>query len=1001
PSLEALYSALQEISNELADPKIVHHTRESLIRSAIYILEETCRSRDGMGFDIQKLLIPTESSTLAPAPSVLFNDMGELAPTPQPGLFFAHSFLSPALAQTIGLRKISEEEFARDEDDMDSFHIGEDLTARIQGVLMEYAIDHSSNEWIANADDAKARSFTFLIDEAKFHGKHVIGGLAEFQPEPALVIHNDGVFEEKDFQGLGNIGRGGKTGDTDSIGRFGLGALSFYHFTEFWPRRSPHELSRTVGTAFYKQLISSTEPILLTVEDKPIAPVDAIVHLYHTSPAAVRKVLTVLKVSNYVSSPHFDTSFLDDWGTLRRDSPTEVATILRENAAALQRMWHPIPTPSSKFSSEDVLSILEYLVGDKQPLAGVPLLLRDDGKLAVFQPQDHPSVFASHRGDIADLFGRSAVLSLAVSEVDAQKLAQLGVNVKMLDAEGMRELLRNHNDPITPARQRPTNDRQREWHHQLLTFLARPAAPVKLDDLANLPLLPTVGRDIAISLEYANEDSVWWRSIIEDQSLTTVILQLGIVSVDNLPGELLKMETIDLPRILKLLARFEHELQRLHERVNQADWAKFVRYVKQFIQPNILANHFSSTDFRMLINLPLFEGRQGSNNLPFVSSSQVLMMPSGVSMQDVARYLPNDVIFAMPSMELTAILRRGSDHHRMLSFDNLLGRLQIPAQLPEGTDAEFATLLRLITTYRVEAYHGRLVPDLNRVIRRADQMFDHRVELFSTAYEDRPELFVHHGFRNLIDNLLSLGIQREVTSQRLLECIQAIDNNVRGGLEVGRRATWVWNYVNDAPQPIRGFSFNQIRGLRFIPRHNQRHPSDSNLDHYARELPPIVSLDELCGPERASLVWTQRASFATTPTTLLKAVYAEVGEPTPPDVVQHLVVLATQIGPARAQSPLLFSEVRRVYDWLLSNKDDVSALLQPLSGQPLWLNVNSDQDTWTWRSAEQLVFDLEYDSGQHFDAKNFLTRYRPLLISVGAKEFHYAELRSTTPSSAN
>ncbi|KAG9044331.1 hypothetical protein FS837_008337 [Tulasnella sp. UAMH 9824] len=1294
PSLEALYSALQEISHELADPRIAHLTRDSLIRSAISILEETCRSRDGMGFDVQQLLIPTEASTLAPVPSVLFNDMGDLAPTPQPGLSFVHPFLSPALAQTIGLRKISEEEFARDEDDIDSFHIGEDLTARIQGVLMEYAIDHSSNEWIANADDAKARSFTFLIDEAKFNGKRVVGGLAEFQSEPALVIHNDGVFSEKDFQGLGNIGRGGKAGDMDSIGRFGLGALSFYHFTElplaisgsdllildpsqrylprlksgarrtgirvplsicqmrypdqlkpfeglfgfraadgeyrgtifrfplrttkqakesklstnslsalgasdvvnrfyayasqslfftksvhkvlamrrdpdlslrsiwsvtappkslpdapeasmsisrvelrlttpnsgstttehwliaqtrvdqaefpsdlhdlfpryrlpsptfgiamnlsakesikesrlfatlplpvaislpvhihatwilaqdrrsircdapdaggrrpldsqynyhileniipglylrcltvivrdypnlirhFWPRKSAHELSRTVATAFYKQLISSTEPILLTVEDKPIAPVDAIVHIYHNSPAAVRKVLTELKVPNYVSSPHFETNFLDDWGTLRRDSPTEVAAILRENAAALRRLWQPIPTSSSRFNSNDVLSILEYLMGDNQPLAGIPMLLRDDGQLAVFQPQDHPSVFASHRGDIADLFGRSAVLSFAVSEVLAQKLAQLGVNVKMLDAEGMRELLRNHNDPITPARERPTNDRQRKWHHDLLTFLARPAAPVKLDDLANLPLLPTVGGDIAISLDYAKEDSVWWRSITEDRSLTTVILQLGIVSVDNLPGDLLKIETIDLPRILKLLARFEYELQRLHERVNQGDWANFVRYVKAWIQPNVLA-HLSNTDFRMLINLPLFEGRQGSNNLSFVSSSQVQMMPPGVSMQDVARYLPNDVIFAMPSMELTAILRRGSDHHRILSFDNLLSRLQIPAQLPEGTDAEYATLLRLITTYRVEAYQGRLVPDLNRVIRRADQMFDHRVELFSTAYENRPELFVHHGFRHLIDSLVPLGIQREVTSQRLLECIQAIDNNVRGGLDVGRRATWLWNYVNDAPQPIRGISFNQIRSLRFVPRHNQRHPSDSNLDHYARELPAIVSLNELCGPERASLAWTQRASFATTPTTLLKAVYAEVGEPTPPDVVQHLVVLATQIGPAHAQSPLLFSEIRRVYDWLLSNKDDVSTLLRELSGRPLWLNINSEQDTWTWRSAEQLLFDLEYDSGQHFDVKNFLTRYRPLLISIGAKEVYYADLRSTTPSSAN
>ncbi|KAG8972482.1 hypothetical protein FRC05_009835 [Tulasnella sp. 425] len=1300
PSLAALYSALQEILNELSEPGIAHHDRDDGIRTAISILEETTRSRDSPEFDIQQLLIPTESFVLAPAPTVLLNDMGDAPPTPQPGLFFAHPSVSSALAYTLGIRKISEEEFARDEDDIDAFHMAEDLTARIQGVLTEYAIDHSSNEWIANADDAKARSLTFLVDEAEFKvdPKRVVGGLTEFQSGPALVVHNDGVFTEKDFQGLGNIGRGGKAGDMDSIGRFGLGALSFYHFTElplavsgrhlllldpsqrylprsragttrtgirvslsicamkypdqlkpleglfgfraadgyyngtifrfplrtasqaaksklsknsfsavgvsdvvnrfygyanqslfftksvgsisamrrdpdlsqdlhriwsvtasretirdglensmlasymqlqlttpnsgrttterwlvtqtrmdqaefppafqhlfsryrlpspsfgiamnlsakdvptdsrlfatlplpvsislpihihatwilaqdrrsircdapdaggnrsmdsqynrhllenvipglylrslavivnhyptlirhFWPRKSQDGLSQIVGSAFYKQLISSTEPVLLTVEGKPIAPVDAIVHLYRMSPAAVRKVLTELNVPNYVSTPHFDMSFLDDWGSLRRDSPTEVAMLLREYVTDVWRLWHspPQPTGTRKFSTEEALSILEYLMKERVPLSGVPLLLRGDGELAVFQNSDHRSVFASHRGDIAELFGGNTVVSTAVAELVAEKLSQLGVNVKMLDAEGMRELLRNHHDPITPARQKSTDEPQREWHTKLLTFLARPTSPAKIADLANLPLLPTVGRDIAISLDYANEDSVWWRSALEDQSLTTVIRQLGVISVDLLPGELLKMESIDLPRVLQLLARFEHDLQRIHEQVQQEDWVNFVGYLKTWILPAQLAR-LSGPDFKTLANIPIFEGRQGANHLPFVSSSQVHMMPERVSLETVARYLPNDTIFAIPSMELVAILKRGHGHNRILSFESLLHRLQIPDHLPEETDGEFTALLQLITTNPAGPYHGRLVPDMNRITRRPDQMFDHQVELFSTAFENRPELFIHPTFRDLTDNLLSLGLQREVTPQRLLESIQAVDTDVKNGLDVGRRATWVWNYVNDAPQPIRGISWGQIRSLQFIPRDNQRHPSDSNLDRYARDLPAIVSLDELCIPERASLVWTQRASFVSTPTTILKAVYSEIGEPTPPDVVRHLVELATEVGPALMQSPLLFSEVRGVYDWLQSNKDNVSELLRLLSGQPLWLNVESDQDTWTWRSADELVFDLQYDGGQHFDVRNFLTRYRTLLVDVGAREYRYAELPSAPPSTEN
>ncbi|KAG9014082.1 hypothetical protein FRB90_005630, partial [Tulasnella sp. 427] len=1229
PSMNSMYAALQEVSNELSEQGIKVHERDHLIRTSIAILEEINRNRDSIEFDPHQLLIPTESFTLAPALTVLFNDMGDASPTPQPGLAFAHPSLSQALAYTLGLRKISEEEFARDEDDIDAFHIAEDLTARIQSVLMEYDMDHSSNEWIANADDAKARSFTFLIDEARFEGRRVLGGLTEFQSGPALVIHNDGVFTEKDFQGLGNIGRGGKADETDSIGRFGLGALSFYHFSEtifrfplrtalqaaesklskhsfsaldasevvnrfysnasqslfftksvtsiaairrspdlnihstwsitasrnrmtigeegtttattldlvlaspnatgsqsekwmitesrmdsesfpptfhtlfpryrlpsptfgiamnvsakdtikesrlfatlplpisislpihihatwivaqdrrsircdapdagghrtmdsqynqhilenvipnlylrslaiiarhypklirnFWPRKPQDGLSRMVATSVYKQLISSTEPVLLTVENQPIAPVDAIVHFWHLSPAAVRKILTELKIPNYVPSPHFDTGFLDDWGSLRRDSPAEVAQVLRDGASMVQRLWRSNQQFPSKFNSDDVLSILEYLMKDKEPLEGVPLLPREDGQLSIFQSPDHRSVFASHKSDIADLFGRSVVVSSAVPELVVQKMAQCGVNVKELDAGGMRELLQHHNDPITPSREKATTDAQIDWHKNLLLFLAQPTPPVKIEELSNLPLLPTVGGDSVISRDYALENRVWWRSVLEDISFTRVILQLGITSVNLLPGTLEKTDPITLPRILGLLSRFDHNLQQIHEQVDEGGWASFARYLKTWIEPHPLSQ-LSSPHFSTLVNLPIFEGQRGPDRLPFVSASQVLVLPTGISLQGIAQYLPDNTIFAMPSMELTAILRRGNNHERALSFDNLLHRLQIPEQLAEGTENEYLGLLQLVTAHHGHPYQGRLIPDMNRDMQRPDHLYDHRVELFTVAFDGRPDLFIHPTFRHIVDNLRHLGLQHDVTPQRLLQCVRAVDSDARRGIEVGRRATWMWDYVNDAPQPIREVDFNELRALRFIPRHVQRHPANPDFDRHASDLPAVVSLDELYIPERMSIAWTQRASFVATPTAIIRAVFPELGEPTPPDVVRHLVQLATQVAPAHPQSSLVFSEIRRVYDWLQSNKKDTSGLLQSLSGQSLWLNVDSDSDTWTWRSAEELVFDLQYDGGQHFDVRNFLMRYRSLLVDVGAREYRYAELPSAATSTAN
>ena len=47
----------------------------------------------------------------------------------------------------------------------------------------------------------------------------------------ALFAHNDKVFTERDFEGYKDIGRGGKSEDVDSIGLFGRGSMSMYHFT--------------------------------------------------------------------------------------------------------------------------------------------------------------------------------------------------------------------------------------------------------------------------------------------------------------------------------------------------------------------------------------------------------------------------------------------------------------------------------------------------------------------------------------------------------------------------------------------------------------------------------------------------------------------------------------------------------------------------------------------------------------------------------------------------
>ncbi|KAG8947691.1 hypothetical protein FRC04_010535 [Tulasnella sp. 424] len=1286
PTKASLFSTLQEISTELSAPGVAVDTRDGLVRTSILILEELKRTIGGSESEFQKILVPTDACQLAPAPEVLFNDLGGDRTSPPPGLNFAHSQVSQSLASILGLRWLSEEEFSQDGDGIESFHMGEDLPVGIKGVLQDYDIDLSGNDWVAKADNAGAHSVTFLVDEASFDGRGVIAGLNSFQSGPALVVHNDGKFTDEDFRRLVNIGQGGKSGRTELTSRFGLGALSFYHFSEFpwvvsgkyclfldpsqqflprdrnarrsaalvplslcmsrypdqlkpleglfgfsskdgdyngtlfrfplrtaaqatksklldkyfsagditrqinhfyayarqslfftksldeisalcrtarhdsipmwsvrssrerisndaqnqvlasklslvlkasdaneisedwlitksegameefpenlrpvfsrhrlptaptcglalnlsaqssipnsrlfstlpltvstslpvhihatwilaqdrrsirydaadaashrpldsryneyllenaivslylktlalallhcprlvhqfWPRRTYDDLTRAVVTQIHKRIVSTQETILLSARNQPISPSKAIIHRSNKTPMVVQRVLTKLQISNYVPDPYFNTSFWEATGSLRFDSAKEVSRILRDNATAVKELWSDVNSNSSSFTPTDVMSILEYLESEGESLDGIPLLLRGDRQIVDFQSSGHRKIFASDRSELSDLFGSSTIVSLDLSDDEALSLVNPKLNVRQLDPQGMRDLLAHHTNPIAPASLKAINNADRDWYSKLLKFLTSPECPVQLEDLDDLPLLPAVNRDLVVSLRYANSGKIWWRYPYEDQVLSTILHQLDVTAVDILPEGFQRAEVPDLARILRLFGQLGLSSAQVLQKVTPEEWDAFVHWIKLWIHgPHI--EKLSASDFQILMELPLFSGRQGMNHLPFVSGSQVLMLPESVPLNVLARYLPPETVFAEYSPDLAAILQKGHNT-KNLSFADLLNRLRLPNQLSQDEDASFSALLDLIAASHHGSYHNQLIPDGNRVLRCPSELFDHRIELFSMAFEGRGERFVHPSFCHLIDGLVGLGVQRDVTSQILLRCIEEVDHDAVQGPEPVYRARWFWDYINTAPPQLRQIPFDSIRRLRFLPRHTQRHPSDPDFDGYARRFPNVVSPNDLCAPGHDLVVWTQRARFVAFPSPHLTAVYPLIGKPTMIDVLKHLVYLIADVSPNRPQSYILLDDIEKVYDWLMRNAE---GQLKSLAKHRLWLNVDSAQDEWTWCAADELVFGLAYDTGGCFMVRNFLLPYRTLLLGAGAHEYRVASLPTLTSS---
>lgn len=180
-----------------------------------------------------QLIIPDINGQFYPISQVHYNDLGDrayLVPLPS-DVYLASKKIDAdlALALRVTFLGLSGLEL-RDENDEED--MGEELTTRINNVLRQYTTEQAFGEFVSNAVDAKATAVGILIDERPGATSSLLSqSLAQLQG-PSLVIHNNALFEDKDFRGIRRIGRGGKEGRNDTIGQFGLGSLAMFHFAE-------------------------------------------------------------------------------------------------------------------------------------------------------------------------------------------------------------------------------------------------------------------------------------------------------------------------------------------------------------------------------------------------------------------------------------------------------------------------------------------------------------------------------------------------------------------------------------------------------------------------------------------------------------------------------------------------------------------------------------------------------------------------------------------------
>ncbi|KAF7363913.1 hypothetical protein MSAN_01049400 [Mycena sanguinolenta] len=647
------------------------------------------------------------------------------------------------------------------------------------------------------------------------------------------------------------------------------------------------------------------------------------------------------------------------------------------------------------FSSKHILitmvdAVLLFLLKGGISVSDLPLLVKSDGTLTHGNSQC-PIKYVLKGVAIPDIFPHSDFLHENMDEETQNLLIRsTGVNVRLFDASGAIELVKKY----IQAQPRCTHSSEvQQWitrFWEIYRYLPGPPAPSSLD---SLPLIPTASGEY-ISLQYCRRDDV----ITEPgrPALVSAMRKLAIVFC-RVPEPL--RATFDKPFNLQ---SFLNAI-RLQRDPFDGLSSDETREIRDWVRSDLYT--CTSTESRTVVKgLPIWEARQ-NNRTVLIEASRLEMLPiDGLDSEIFDGFTRSETAIANYNPGLETVLFWAPQTPRVTS-ERLAQLLFFPDFLhPSNMDRYSALLAGFLNI----GGQGMIpVPDGNCRLRPVNNLYDHSVELFATALQSfEQSLFLHPDFRHMQPQLRSKGLHSQVDWESFLHCANTVDDDlvVRGlpEAQVMPRAEVVCAFYNSSlPRIVMGktLRWTQLNSLRFVPRKEIRSPSASYItDAYCERLPQIVAPSQILLQKYEQIAWTQRALCQEEPTGDLTALNKSFGVPTAAEVVQHLVILTQKVARDHPQNRTLIQQIRATYEWLNNNKEAarVHLLCTPVA---FFLNVDDPTwETWEWRTAAQILFDIEYDFPETntFRARRFLQDYRPLLLAAGAGVEHNVEYKPKT-----
>ncbi|KAJ6531185.1 hypothetical protein B0H19DRAFT_1190702 [Mycena capillaripes] len=756
----------------------------------------------------------------------------------------------------------------------------------------------------------------------------------------------------------------------------------------WWPvdNNNSDPISRILVQAFYELVPKSALPICFTVTAELIAPTDAMFSGVRT-PFRVEEVLRKIQTPNFVELPYKvhalvvkASSAAGGVEQLCFVDPSFVRNVLETRTNQLAILFNKHDYDGISVPTID--AVLSFLLKGGAAVSDLPLLITAEGALTHGNSRQ-PTKYVC-KGNIPNIFSRGHFLHEEMDQETKDLLIQSSnINVKLFDAIGVLALLKEQVPPEPRCNHSAEVQRWIDRFWEMYTHLPGPPSPASLDPF---PLISTASGEY-ISLEYCRRDDVITEPV-ERPALVSAMQKMSLVFC-RVPAPLRASfdKPFNLQSYLKAIRSKSYPFDSLSP--------DETREIGSWIRSNVWA--CTDSDSRSVVkDLPIWEARQNGRAV-LIEAGRLEMLPdhNGLSAEIFDGYARSETAIANFSHELQTVLSWSQRFRSPAMTSEQLARLLIfPDVLDTSNRTSYSTLLTALLN--LGGMGAIPVPDGNLRLRLVSELYDHSVDLFAAALQSvARSLFLHLDFRYMHQSLRAKGLNFVVYWESFLLCAKTVHDDLTTRYlpesDIMSRAGVVYDFYNSSLPGIIMTNANRWReldGLRFITRREHRSPSSSYAtDSYCEHLPRIVAPRQILQQKYEKIAWTQRLLCKVEPTPGLVALNGTLGVPTAAEVVRHLGILALQVAPQHPGNRTLLEQIRETYKWLNENSVEARIHLLSTPDDALFLNVDDPSSLpWEWRTAAQLLFDIEYDypETKTFRVHKFLQGYRSLLLAAGA-----------------